>query len=91
MIGLRIIAYPKRVRVEVSDAGAGFDPGRLRPRPREAGGHGLIVVESLASRWGTNRSAAEGAERFCVWFELDAEYDVLGAGTPERSAAAAEG
>jgi anti-anti-sigma factor len=70
-IGLRITAYPDRVRIEVTDAGAGFDVGKLPPRPREAGGHGLIVVEGLSSRWGTCRRAIEGAEGFCVWFELD--------------------
>jgi anti-anti-sigma factor len=90
-IGLRIIAYPHRVRVEVSDAGAGFDPSSLAPRPREAGGHGLIVVDGLSSRWGTDHPTPEGAPRFCVWFELDADYDVSGSGASERSVAAADG
>src|SRR6202042_41470 len=53
-VGLRITAFSDRIRVEVTDAGSGFDPGSLRPsEPREPGGHGLIVVDGLSSRWGT--------------------------------------
>jgi anti-sigma regulatory factor (Ser/Thr protein kinase) len=69
-VGLRITAYTDRVRIEVTDPGSGFDVGNLPPRPRDYGGHGLIVVEGLASRWGTVRSESPGG--FCVWFELDA-------------------
>jgi anti-anti-sigma factor len=75
-IGLRIAAYPDRVRVEVTDAGAGFDPGTLPSRPRETGGHGLIVVNGLASRWGIGPGALGAAEGFCVWFEFDVDYDL---------------
>lgn len=94
-IGLRITGYPGRVRVEVSDAGAGFDAGNL-PRPRrEAGGHGLVVVDGLSSRWGTRRVAVDDREGFCVWFELDVAYDLLASGdAPEPAGprvAAAEG
>ena len=90
-VGLRITAYSDRVRVEVTDAGAGFDPGTLRPsQPSEPGGHGLVVVDGLASRWGTNRRGVGADESFCVWFELDADIDPSGAeedqfSTPSRS------
>jgi anti-anti-sigma factor len=78
-IELRITAYPDRVRVEVSDAGAGFDAGNLPPRARrETGGHGLVVVDGLSSRWGTRRVAIDERDGFCVWFELDVAYDLLG-------------
>lgn len=70
-IGLQITTYADRVRVEVSDRGSGFDVAALRPRPREAGGHGLFVVNGLSSRWGTQRIGDNQGERFCVWFELD--------------------
>ena len=70
-IGLRITTFEDRVRVEVSDSGPGFDTATLPPRPRETGGHGLVVVEGLSSRWGTRRLGRDGGERFCVWFELD--------------------
>jgi anti-anti-sigma factor len=92
-IGLRITAFRDRVRVEVTDAGAGFDAGSLPSRPREAGGHGLVVVDGLSSRWGMRHASAEG---FCVWFEFDLEYDVSAAAAAapepaERSVATAEG
>ncbi len=90
-VGLRITAYTDRIRVEVTDAGAGFDPGSLRPsQPREPGGHGLVVVDGLSSRWGTDRRDIGGDEGFCVWFELDADTDPTDAeqdqfSTPSRS------
>jgi two-component sensor histidine kinase len=53
-----------KVRVEVCDEGSGFeqrvDPGDLM----EPGGNGLLLVETLAERWG-----AESGEPSCVWFE----------------------
>ena len=71
-VRLAITAYADRVRVEVSDDGSGFDADNLPARPRETGGHGLIVVDGLASRWGTSRRTGDG-EGFCVWFELEVE------------------
>jgi len=83
-VGLRITTYHDRVRVEVTDEGSGFEPGGRPPRrPSEAGGHGLIVVDGLSSRWGTARRPVAGTEGFCVWFELDAD-------PTERDAGAAE-
>ncbi len=90
-VGLRITAYSDRIRVEVTDAGAGFDPGSLRPsQPREPGGHGLVVVDGLSSRWGMSRRDVGGEEGFCVWFELDAGTHPAGEeqdqfSTPSRS------
>jgi anti-anti-sigma factor len=78
-VGLRITTYAGRVRIEVSDGGSGFAVGALPPRPREYGGHGLVVVEGLSSRWGTTRTGGGG---FCVWFE----YDYTGAGAEEAAA-----
>ncbi len=90
-VGLRITSYADRVRVEVTDAGSGFSAESLTPRPREAGGHGLIVVDRLSSRWGTSRPVLDGRPGFSVWFELDADAEqAAGAGqdqfsTPSRS------
>ena len=71
-VGLRIILFPDRIRVEVTDAGAGFDAATLPPaQPGEAGGHGLFVVDGLSSRWGTSRRPTGDDDAFCVWFELD--------------------
>ncbi len=91
-IGLSITAYPDRVRIEVTDPGSGFEVGNLPPRPRDFGGHGLVVVEGLSSRWGTTRAGAEGG--FSVWFELDvsgATVGELAASEPADSSMAAEG
>ena len=92
-VGLRITTYQDRVRVEVTDEGSGFEPGGLpRRRPREAGGHGLIVVDGLSSRWGSARRRVAESEGFCVWFELDGDSERSDAGagedqfsTPSRS------
>lgn len=73
-IDLRITAYPDRMRVEVGDAGGGFNLEELAPRPRESGGHGLFVVEGLSSRWGSSRRPSHEGGGFCVWFELDLVY-----------------
>jgi hypothetical protein len=54
----------ERLRVEVIDTGA------ESPRQRasdEAGHHGLLLVEALASRWRTSRIAGGNV----TWFEID--------------------
>jgi two-component sensor histidine kinase len=63
-IGLFIEVANDRMRVEVSD-GADAAP-RLRP-PTENGGHGLTLVDTLATRWHTSRDG----DRNLTWFELD--------------------
>jgi anti-anti-sigma factor len=93
-IDLRITTHVDRVRVEVGDAGSGFELQHLPPRPRESGGHGLIVVEGLSSRWGSRRRTNEEGGGFCVWFELDVEYQPEGAKNapqPAEQSLAAEG
>jgi anti-anti-sigma factor len=96
-VGLRMTVFVDRIRVEVTDPGSGFDAARLPPaRPGEPGGHGLFVVDGLASRWGTapgdasDASDASDADAFCVWFELDADLEEAGDkaaqfSTPSRS------
>ncbi|MGN6868921.1 MAG: anti-sigma factor antagonist [Solirubrobacteraceae bacterium] len=91
-VRLQITAYPGRVRIEVTDSGSGFELGNLPPRPRDFGGHGLVVVDGLSSRWGTTRTAADGG--FRVWFELDLgerATEELAAGVPAETTVAAEG
>lgn len=59
------------LRVEVSDAGPGFDPASRPARSADAkGGFGLTLVSRLASRWGClpGRGDARGST---VWFEFD--------------------
>jgi anti-sigma regulatory factor (Ser/Thr protein kinase) len=55
------------VRVEVSDAGRGFEPTPRSAADTQAGGWGLHLVDRLAHRWGVDRG-----QRATVWFEIDA-------------------
>lgn len=56
---------PKRLRVEVVNQGASFEP-KARSRPKtEAGGWGLHLVETLADDWGVHAGSTH------VWFEID--------------------
>jgi anti-sigma regulatory factor (Ser/Thr protein kinase) len=53
------------VRAEVSDSGPGFAPRERDRDLEEPGGWGLVLVESIAKRWGVERDG-----RTSVWFEL---------------------
>jgi anti-sigma regulatory factor (Ser/Thr protein kinase) len=53
------------VRVEVIDAGSGFDAAR-RDTVGSSGGYGLFLVDDQASRWGLDHEAGTR-----VWFELE--------------------
>jgi two-component sensor histidine kinase len=53
---------PDFVRVEVHDGGPGFDP-EVRHATK---GHGLRLVDTLASRWGVEHGTGTR-----VWFEVD--------------------
>jgi anti-sigma regulatory factor (Ser/Thr protein kinase) len=65
-VRIHVQVTPSTVRVEVADAGEGFEP-----KPRDAdrtrpGGWGLYLVDELADRWGVARN-----DLTCVWFEMD--------------------
>jgi anti-sigma regulatory factor (Ser/Thr protein kinase) len=64
---LLAVRHGKRLRIEVTDRGPGFD-GRPRPRNRvdQTGGWGLFLVERLADRWGVHRED----DGNIVWFEV---------------------
>jgi anti-sigma regulatory factor (Ser/Thr protein kinase) len=53
---------PGYARVEVLDAGPGFDP-EVR---HDTEGYGLRMVDKLSTRWGVER-----AQGTLVWFEVD--------------------
>lgn len=53
------------VMVQVTDPGIGFDHTRRDAPLDEEGGWGLVLIESMAERWGVEH---EGRTR--VWFEL---------------------
>jgi DNA-binding NarL/FixJ family response regulator len=57
--------HRNKVRVAVSDDGPGI-PRRSDPSADVESGRGLVIVESLASDWGVDRS--EGGKT--VWFEV---------------------
>jgi anti-sigma regulatory factor (Ser/Thr protein kinase) len=66
-IGLAVSMSDGAVRVEVTDAGRGFAPAPRTAAWTEAGGWGLHLVDSIASRWGVDRGPSVR-----VWFEIDA-------------------
>jgi anti-sigma regulatory factor (Ser/Thr protein kinase) len=66
LVVLSVTAAGERVRVEVSDGGAGFRPGERSGDLEEPGGWGLHLVDRLADRWGV-----ETGRRTRVWFEID--------------------
>jgi anti-sigma regulatory factor (Ser/Thr protein kinase) len=53
------------VMVQVTDPGTGFDHTPRDAPLDEEGGWGLVLIESMAERWGVEH---EGRTR--VWFEL---------------------
>ena len=54
------------VRVRMCDDGDGFEERRPPPPARGAsGGFGLVLLDRLSDRWGTQRRG-----EFCVWFEV---------------------
>jgi anti-sigma regulatory factor (Ser/Thr protein kinase) len=62
---LRVVIDDALLRVEVHDAGPGFEATEPVPRGSE-GGYGLFLVERMSSRWGVHRDHST-----YVWFELD--------------------
>lgn len=64
-VGIQIEARRDRVRVGVTDAGAG-DPRLGDGAIDRPSGRGLLLVEALASRWGCDRLPVGKT----VWFEL---------------------
>ena len=54
------------VRVQVSDPGVGFEHTPRDQPLEEEGGWGLVLIESMAERWGVEHDGG----RTRVWFEL---------------------
>lgn len=65
VFSVRVEVAPSRVRVEVAD-GAPGSPTRAVEDPLATGGRGLLLVEALATSWGTER---RGRGKL-VWCEL---------------------
>jgi anti-sigma regulatory factor (Ser/Thr protein kinase) len=64
---LDVEVVPDRLRVSVSDSAAGV-PQLQRQDDMSEHGRGLLLVETLSTRWGTHRRRPVGNQ---VWFELD--------------------
>jgi anti-sigma regulatory factor (Ser/Thr protein kinase) len=64
-IQLRIWERSTGLKIEVADGGFGFEPASPMTSSDCEGGRGLLILETLADRWGTSRDA-----RARVWFEL---------------------
>jgi anti-sigma regulatory factor (Ser/Thr protein kinase) len=63
---VEVESTPVCVRVEVDDRGPAFIPTRCETGKDSIGGWGFVLVEQLASRWGSSVRSAQ------VWFEIDA-------------------
>lgn len=63
---VEIESTPACVRVEVDDRGPAFIPMPRSPELDVIGGWGFVLVDELASRWGSSARSAQ------VWFEVDA-------------------
>jgi len=77
MVGLEVKIENDMLRVEVTDAGEGFEPAPRTVDQSKASGWGLYLVDRLADRWGVMRNRLN-----CVWFELDGATSF----TPQRAA-----
>jgi anti-sigma regulatory factor (Ser/Thr protein kinase) len=65
IVELRVSANGQGVRVEVEDAGSGFEPPVQQDTERAAG-WGLMLVDRIADRWGISSDHTT-----TVWFEID--------------------
>ena len=66
-IGVRVTATHERARLEVTDEGSGFEPGRPRLRSLADGGGGLGLVRLARSALEWGATTQEGT---CVWGEF---------------------
>ena len=65
-VDLDVTIEQQRVRVEVADPGAGFEPEPRDDEMSRPGGWGLYLVDRIADRWGVARNRKNR-----VWFEID--------------------
>jgi anti-sigma regulatory factor (Ser/Thr protein kinase) len=65
-VGLDVSITAGRVRVVVTDTGAGLEPGPAPIDPTVFQGRGLELLEQVSDRWGV---LSRGRNR--VWFEID--------------------
>jgi anti-sigma regulatory factor (Ser/Thr protein kinase) len=68
LVGFAVKIAPDRLRVEVADAGKGFDKNVTPVRLDPGSGWGLRIVDQLSDRWGVEKKNGLGST---VWFEID--------------------
>jgi len=73
---LALSQTPDRLRIEVGDRGRTLPAPQSARRPSQPGGHGLMIVDRLSSRWGVERREHGKS----VWVEVAAP--VAGATEP---------
>ena len=75
IIAVKVIPFPRSVRIEITDAGSGVVLGGLRkPRHLATKGWSPHLLSRIADRWGL----VSGAESAWVWFELDLPFEADG-------------
>ncbi len=75
IIAVKVIPFPRSVRIEITDAGSGVVLGGLRkPRHLATKGWSPHLLSRIADRWGL----VSGAEGAWVWFELDLPFEADG-------------
>ena len=62
---MRLTRAARHLRCSVIDTGGGL-PHRRHPTPTDQSGRGLLLVETIASSWGSTATAG----RTEVWFEV---------------------
>jgi anti-sigma regulatory factor (Ser/Thr protein kinase) len=67
-VAVKVVECDDGVGVAVTNPGDGFAwSGRESDDPLEPGGYGLVLVNTMSSRWGIQRQAGSTT----VWFEID--------------------
>jgi anti-sigma regulatory factor (Ser/Thr protein kinase) len=65
-VDVEVLRHDDRIRVQVTNAGADFDPPSPPVPGDSSGGWGLFLVDRIAQCWGVSPAPAGT----CVWFEL---------------------
>jgi serine/threonine-protein kinase RsbW len=65
-VGLMVVAVPGGIRVEVTDSGSAASSPVVKQDSYTCDGHGLFLVEAVATEWGCRRTGAATT----VWFGL---------------------
>lgn len=69
-IWVAALVLPDVIRVEVSDEGGLTEPAVLPAQPFSSSGRGLMWVDELSDRWGTEQGRVNS-----VWFQISIDED----------------